>query len=232
MPFKRPYPKRSLVKYKKRFKKKGNPWMHLFKNITNRIYPYVRNCKVGTIYSDVSVITSGILNFRLSDLPGVADYGGLYDMYQLVMVDLNFLPIVTEANVTQVVTTAGPVGTEIPLFATCIDYDVFDTEPSPASMDEIRQYSRCQVRPSTKPIRWRFTPKLRGTVVKTFTSPSTYTYTNTTVGARWLDKADDATPYCGLKYCMQATGGSEPTQDSMYGYQIEAKYYIIFKNTR
>lgn len=209
-------------KKKKGKKKKGT--MTLFKGITSKIYPYKVRVSRGSIASLQSASALGSINFRLSDLDSVADFGGLYDMYKIVKLDVKFCPVGASRNIVQVVNTA-PAVVYTPMFYSAIDYDQFDTDAN-KTLAEIRQYGKSQATMSTRTCRWSFSPKLRGAVLKATSGP---TFAYTSVSNRWLDKADNDVPYCGIVYGMESSGGA---RDSVFQYDIECTYYMLFKGVR
>ncbi len=219
--------KKRGYKKKRVYKKKGK--MTMFKNIVNKVYPYKIRVKRIKIESAFATETQGTLNFRLSNLDSVADFGGLYDQYKIVKVQVKFIPIGADMIVLQPTTNSAPT-VQTPLLYSAIDYDQLDTQ-TPKTIEEIRQYQGCKAIKASRTTSWTITPKLRGAVVKSIDGGGVPTFAYTTVPNRWLDKADNGVPYCGIVFGLEKSG-TITAQNKNFAMTIEAVYWLQFKGVR
>lgn len=178
--------------------------------------------------------TSG-MEFKLSDLPGVADFTELYDRYKLTTVVLRFRIVnnpdaawklnnpSTESNVNGSTTYVNSTNWYPRLFY-CKDYD----DAAAESLGALRERSKTKMvvmRPN----------KYHKIVVKPAVTVQTYR-TSTTTGYspswnQWIDMAQNDVPFYGLKYVLDCSG-LDPVDTIPFKLEIEKQYFFTCKDVR
>lgn len=150
-------------------------------------------------------------NFSLSDLPSVADFTNLYDMYKINRVKVTFIPMQTQnVSLSSVNNAPGYVR-----FFSAIDYN---DDTAPTSVNQIREYETCKWTTIYKPHVRYLKPRIND-------SANNYTVP----GNPWISCASPNINYFGLKVAVEAIDSTVATTMEM---PVEVTYYISFKNVR
>lgn len=156
----------------------------------------------------------GAYNFQLNQVGGnVGPFVSLYDQYKIKKIVWTMYPKYNSSDITQ--TVAGTTGGELPMIATCIDYDDSNT---PANFGEVIQRQNAVIHRGGKPITRTFRPSVN--IVADAAAGGLMTKTSP-----WLDVSNINIPHYGLKLAVQ---GSSLDQN----YEIVVKYYLAFKQVR
>lgn len=153
-------------------------------------------------------------NFQLSQVGGnVGPFVGLYDQYKIRKIVYTLYPKFNTSDITQ--TVAGTTGGELPMVATCLDFDDSNT---PANFGEIIQRQNAKIHRAGRPITRVFTPSVN--IVADASTGGLMTKRSP-----WLDVSNINIPHYGLKLGIQ---GSSLDQN----YEVVVKYYLSFKQVR
>lgn len=153
-------------------------------------------------------------NFQLSQVGGnVGPFTALYDQYKIKKIVYTLYPKFNTSDITQ--TVAGTTGGELPMVATCIDYDDSNTPPN---FGDVIQRQNAIIHRASKPITRVFRPSVN--IVADATVGGLMTKTSP-----WLDVSNINIPHYGLKLAIQ---GSSLDQN----YEVVVKYYLAFKQVR
>lgn len=153
--------------------------------------------------------TSGAFIFRLSDVPDVADFTNLYDMYKINLVKWTLIP---RGNSSDVTTQGQSMGV-----FTALDYD---DNATPASLDTIMQYQNMKMTRSTQQHKRILRPLARNNIIGAGGTVNNGPYRG------WLDCGSTTTPHFGIKFWLQAL------PSGIQQYDIKLDYYLSFKNVR
>lgn len=204
---KRTYRRRTTRKstYRRRFKRS-----YRYNKRGQKLYLFKRFVRLREITVDNINPTYGAINFSLDDVPNYTEFSNLYDMYKINCVKITFLPQQTQSiSIGSINNAAGNARV-----FTAIDYN--DGNP-PSSIDELREYQSAKyttiLRPHKRVI---FKPKIQ--------TQDRYAVTP------WLNATDNpSADYFGLKYAIEPMSSSSTTS---MAFQVEAKYYMSFKNVK
>lgn len=153
-------------------------------------------------------------NFQLSQVGGnVGPFTALYDQYKIKKIVYTLYPKFNTSDITQ--TVAGTTGGELPMVATCIDYDDSNT---PLNFGDVIQRQNAIIHRASKPITRVFRPSVN--IVADAAVGGLMTKTSP-----WLDVTNINIPHYGLKLAIQ---GSSLDQN----YEVVVKYYLAFKQVR
>lgn len=177
---------------------------------SDRIHYVKRHSNWGTFTCSNTAFAGVGMNFALSQVPGFAELTAMYDQYKICGVKVIFLPPFTEKSTISVVDQPNCSAR----FLSVIDYSDFS---GPANMDELRQYETCKMTPiHEKHTRYIPGPK----------------YTNVGSGqivSDWVNTATPTTQWFGLKV---GTDAMNSTGILSFNYNVEAIYYLCFKNIK
>lgn len=148
-------------------------------------------------------------NFSLSDLPNYTEFTALYDMYKINCVKMVFIPQM-DTNVS-LSTVNNPYASS--RFFSVIDYN---DGTAPLTIDELREYHTC-----------KFTPILK-THKRVIYKPKILDSSSYSISP-WMSTASPSTNYYGLKVGVEAMSSFVTTS---FNYNIEAKFYMSFKNVK
>lgn len=147
--------------------------------------------------------------FALRDLPNYTEFTALYDMYKINAVKISFIPQMTQ-NVSLGAINNPEASTR---FFSVIDYN---DSAAPASVDELREYQSCKITPILRTHkRYIYKPKVLDSVLSS-RNP-------------WMATSNPSQPFFGLKVAVEPMFSSTTT---VMNYNIEAKFYMSFKNVK
>lgn len=167
-----------------------------------------------------STAVLGQISFCLADLSQVTTFSSMFDRYRIDKVKIRFAsrnPAASPFNV------ASPNNT-VPQMYVAVDRD---DSTAPASTAALTEYDNSLVVPGT----CSFDLDLIPSVVSTIANASS-TATSSVIrrsDEEWLDIAATTIPHFGVKFGITALAVS--TSSNWY-YDIEAWYYVSFKNVR
>lgn len=225
--------------------------MSLYRGLTNRIpsvYNYKQNVQLptaninfngfGAIGTLAGLETSRILptaaaatlgssatfalKFLLSDLTQAATFTALYDQYKITKVVIKLYPLFFYGQFgssAQAVTAVAPTTRVL----TLIDYD---DAAAPTNLAVMRDYQNCKewtINGATKPLTIPIVPHI---AVAAFGGGVFASYANES--KRWLDCGSATIEHYGLKIGIPQVQSA----GCITGFDIEAEYYISFKNVR
>lgn len=195
--------RKAFRRYKRRFYRKK------YTKNRQRIYRFTRFVDFGEFTIANNINTYVAYNFSLDDIPSVADYTTLFDMYKINAVKITFLPQMTSNISLGTVNNANASSR----FFSAIDYNDGN---APTSIDQVRQYANCKytsvIRPHT---RYIYKPKILDT--------SGFSI------APWLSTASSNANYFGIKIAVEPM---DSTSTVSMIYTVECKYYMSFKHVR
>lgn len=177
----------------------------------------------------------GALSFSLGDVPNVAEFQGLFDMYKITGVKLRFRPEYNTFQAPLPDETAGPnpvfqAGntTSIPQISMVVDYNDANV---PLAVSTLEQYTNCMRRMGNKPWSLFLRPKPRVPVLGALGTTLGNAYM-TMKRAPWLDTATSTgltVPHYGVKYWCDAAV-NPPT---IWGQiRVYAVYYLAMKRVK
>lgn len=181
---------------------------------------------VGSSSTTTQTYSTGSFDFRASDVPGISNYGSLFDMYRIIGVKLRFKYITSSISV--------PYNTDNPKNYTCQlmiwkDYDDVSTPTgTSAYWQEVEGSGRA--RTMRFPNRGNYLnvyvkPKATAPIVDS----SGTTTARMIIGGKWFDGSTALdTEYQGLKW-MARTPPSQ-TATLVHTFAVSATYYFQFKN--
>lgn len=184
---------------------------------SSQIYRYVRT----KYYQNaVSVGTGANLSnawaFRLSDMPGSADFTSLYDEYRIEKATIKFIPKFTQTNTVLGDPVANSLLTQ---FFTCIDYDDALALPVGTAIDDITQYQSCKMTRGNRVHTRYLVPKLELTAGGTSSAPKSL---------QWIDTDNASLIHNGVKYVAPILNGL-PANTLLF-WDVEVKLVIAFRN--
>jgi hypothetical protein len=158
------------------------------------------------------------LAFRLDDLGQASTFSALFDQYRIDKVMLRFT---TRNPAVMVFNTASPNG-GVPLGYFTMDRD---DATAPTSLDAVRQYDRSEGFTGTSSFDIIIEPRPTQAIY----ASGAFSGYNTVDVEPWIDVANADVPHYGLK---GAIGALTATTSSSWCWDIEAYYYVSFRNTR
>lgn len=150
--------------------------------------------------------------FRLSQLPGVADFTTLYDQYKITGVKVTFMYQISEAGTTG----AGVLPT--------ILYSSDDTDASPPSYFNLRQKQSAKQRILTanRPFSIFLRPKRAAALLN-----STFTTNSIINSAGYIDTASSTADHFGLKFSLNNLYGTTAVAAQL---EMKLTYYLACKH--
>lgn len=183
-------------------------------NLRGDVHYFRRMCYKSTLTPDISNVAKGGLSFLLGDVPNAGEFQNLFDQYRISGIKLQF-----SLNLDPAAQSASAA--VFPRMYYVVDQDSND---SPASSDELRQYGKCRyalIQPN-RTLNLFIRPK-----------PLTQIYDSTiTTGYRtdkngWVDLATPNVPHYGFRYVIEQFNNSIGMN-----IQVHATYYFAMKGTR
>lgn len=166
-----------------------------------------RTFVVGGISPQTNNPQSLAWSFKLSDMPGYAQYCNLYDTYKLAAVKLTFWPN-NQVNISNAIQ---------PRIVYAIDYDDSNTGQSEPTL---LSYANSRIRNLVgPPFSVYFKPRFARSTYQSTTS------TGYTPGRGYIDTNDASVPHYGFKAVI-------PAADSIYRTLIYATFYVKFRSPR
>lgn len=172
------------------------------------------------ILQNGSTAVLGQISFCLADLNQATTFSSLFDRYRIDKVKLRFSsrnPAASPFNV------ASPNNT-VPQFYVAVDRD---DSTAPASTAALTEYDNAIVVPGTCSFDIDLIPSVVSTIANASSTATSSVIRRSDV--EWLDIAATTIPHFGVKFGVTALAVS--TSSNWY-FDIEAWYYVSFKNTR
>lgn len=161
----------------------------------DKVYTFSRRYVIGNITPSATVDQAGAYNFTLSAFPDSAEFTSLFDMYRIVQLTVEFIPL-----------TQGPYNAPL---TSIIDYD---DSNAVANLNELLEYQSSMTSTSGATHVRTFTPH-----VSTAVYGGAFTNFATAPNRLWIDAASSNTQYYGLKYYLPAlTGGTTTAVYTVY----------------
>jgi len=157
----------------------------------------------GTITPSLSLDVIGGLSFHLDQLANSAAFVQIFDVYRIIEVQVNFVPI-------------NPSASQNPLY-TVIDYD----DATSITINAMTQYETLQITAGPHMTTRTFTPR---TIINAVAPGGAFSMK----AFQWLDVATPTTPYYGLKYGIPALSSGSATPV----YQVSFRLVVQFRHTR
>jgi len=170
-----------------------------------------------TIQATVNATTPFAMAFSLQDLNQVASLTALFDQYRFDKVELKLIPQSTSINV---MNTASPNDTP-PKILAVLD---FDDSIAPASLAAVQEYDNVQIVTYGEGLMITLLPSYTPAV---FAAGAFSGYAVQRAG--WLDCANQAVAHYGIKGIVTAL---QALSTSGVYWDVAAKYYVSFRNTR
>lgn len=191
---------------------------------TAGVFPYADPYIISST-TNVNGYTSGSFTFNIEHVPGVSEFGNLFDQYKISGVSLSIrhlsgTELATETN------TAG--GTTQCAFMVWTDLDDNDIPtPNSTQWKAVAETGRTKLRyfPGGKNVMKIFVrPKLA-----LIAQDSTGTYDVKVLANNWVDgNVDEPARYYGVKWMIQ----SNPSIGITHRFRVNATYYLQFKGRR
>lgn len=227
MPPKRKYGQPSRSNLNKRFKQAFMPYYYKSNykqvrrsaartNLKNQIHYFRRKTNLGSIVSTgLNTPTLTSFFFRLSDLPNVGEFTGLFDQFMITYVKLYF-------KLQQDPSAQTAANSFYPTLTYCPDYD--DSDP-PGSIQELREHGRTKQVILT-PDKFTIVTVKPSVLGEMFRSSG-----NVTLAPKWRQWVDCAHPdtrHYGLKYALDNSFNINPN----YSIEVTAEYWFSCKECR
>jgi hypothetical protein len=158
------------------------------------------------------------IGFRLDDLGQASTFSALFDQYKIDKVHLRFT---TRNPAVAVFNVASPNG-GVPLGYCTADRD---DATAPTSIDQVRQYDLCKGFTGTS----SFDIEMEVRPTQALYAAGAFSGYNTMDVEPWIDVANTDVPHYGVKL---AIGALTATVTSSWCWDIEAHYYVSFRNPR
>ena len=149
----------------------------------------------------------------LGQVPGVADFTGLYDQYKILAMKLTLIP---RGNQSDIGTASGTVAQSVGVFSV-IDYD---DNTNLTSISQACQYQNMKMTRSHQLHTRYFKPRILTSV------QSNVSNLNSVNTRGWLDINDTQVNHYGIKYALQISPNSSQSFD------LKVDYYLAFKSVR
>lgn len=196
------------------------------KKLRRQVHVFKRTAYLGT--STATISTGGIATpiatahtFSLAQLPGVADFTGLFDQYKITGAKISYTPAASEGILTPQASASAALGYS--RVHSVIDYD---DSTAPASEDQLLEYGSHK---STAPFQThtRFLkPKILQEIYRSGISTS-----YAPKGNVYLDMSTTDVPHYGLKVWVSAPNTFFGTANTI-SYKVYLTLYFTCKNTR
>lgn len=212
MPIKRSYRRRPRTQRKKAYKKRYISQRRVA--LTRQVHWFKRRAAATPIVGNGVTNNQFIgLNFTLSSVINAGEFSALFDQYKITGISLKFYLTRNTAN-------ASVVNGAIPRLYIITDYD---TSTSPASFDELREYSNCKIWNfgSSKPFTYFFRPKILNEVYRTAVSTGT-----APVRPPWVSTSHLDLQHFGIRL------GLENILDPDIAIVVEPTFYFGCKNVK
>lgn len=218
MPPKRVYRRRP----RKTFRKRRSRKMVMYRRPQTKIYSFKRSVDLLNWNIDaVSAVQYKAYGFALSDLPTVTDFTALFDQFRILAVKITFYP---QFNQFQYDGTASGTKFGASELYSVIDYD---DSATPASLDELNQFSTLKRRYFNRPYSRYFKPQIvcKGLLNSAGTNDGYFLAGR----KRWLDMATPNVLYQGLKVAFASLNTNALVAQTI---RVQCTYYFQCKNVR
>lgn len=156
--------------------------------------------------------------FNLSDIAQYSSFSNLFDQYRIDKVVLRFYTRNTAISVFNV----SGANAGVPMGYVTLD---LDDSSAPTSVDQLRQYDKCVSFTGATSFDITLTPRPTAAL---FAGGAFSGYSTPDVEP-WIDVANTAVSHYGIK---MAIGALTATTTSAWVWDIEAHYWLSFRNTR
>jgi hypothetical protein len=173
----------------------------------NKIHTFSQSSQLGTISTSATLVSAGALAFSLSESALASSFTLIYDCWRIIQVTVRFVP-----------QTAMPTTGAYPPLLTVLDYDDGTTLGSSAVA---RAYDNLIETPYGNYVERTLTPR---TAVATYGGSTFSSYSQS---AQWVDAANPATPWYGVKWVIDATANASPA-----AWALDAEIIYQFRNVR
>lgn len=184
------------------------PIFPLSSSFDNQVFNVIKTVGLGTITSSTVAEVKTNYSFKFSDINDNASLASVFDQYRIKMVEILFIPRVTE-NAT--------ASANFGLFAVAPDYD--DTA-NVSTFAALLDYSTCTTSSGANPQRRVIRPH---TALAAYGSGAFSSYANMT--DTWIDAANTSVEHYGMKTTWTATSVATSID-------VIAKYHVQLKNVR
>lgn len=180
--------------------------MRLSGSLSRNVHAYSRHMAPKTIDGQIAagfavLDGKGATTFKFNELINYTEFTSLYDQYKITYVKIKmFYRFTSSEDVRGVTAPAGGVSQntapQLPRLFYYVDYD---DDTSPATVNEIRENSKCVIRQFQmgKPITIRIRPRTAGLIFNGLTSAYD-------IGRRsWINCAYPDVPHYGLKWAVE-----------------------------
>lgn len=165
--------------------------------------------------ASTNVAVSGILAFRLADLPDASDFVDLFQYYRINYVTVDFIPggvmSVTQQPGTGTMTFA-------PIMYHAIDVSGAITAPT---RTDIQSFTSCRSNTAAHRFKRGLRPRPAAPLYNTAVTTA---YGLPTSSKQWISSSFPAVPHYGLIYYMESTTLGAP----FFAYTPQCKFYIQF----
>lgn len=182
----------------------------------NTAYRIHRVASIDAFTSGAATETLKAYSFNLSQVPGYADFQGLFDSYKIDKVTITLQPY--KSN--EYDATTGVYTANTPRIYHAIDYD---DDSAVAAVSDMQQYNNVKHTLAKYTIKRSFVPKISQTVYRTAITSAYMTPTKSIK----LDMAYVDVPHYGFKLGMTASGNA-----GAFGYEVLCDFYISFYGIR
>jgi hypothetical protein len=173
-----------------------------------KVFTIIQNANLGTISTSATVVSSGALQFALSESPIATSLSGVFDTYRLEQVTLRFVP--------QILSFAA--GSFYPPLLTVLDYD---DGTSLLATSVARAYDTVCETTFGRYVERTLRPKVATAIY------SGSAFTAFAQASNWVDCANATAPWYGVKWIVDSG-----TNALTAAYSIEAEFIYQFKNVR
>lgn len=191
------------------------PWKSAIRTGSNVVHTFRQTLIDADINSSNALARSGAYAVNVQQFDNFAAWTQLYDQYRILKVIYRFMPIASQND------NAYPDVFTVPQFYTAIDYDDNST---PASLNEILQYSTLKITPGSKTHIRIFTPAVASAVYQGVASTG-YSIKK----FQWINVANSTVPHYGLKYYLPPHSGGAA---SIVKFNVFITIVVQFKAVR
>lgn len=166
----------------------------------------------------VNVDSYSNFTFKLSDVPGYAEFVNMFDQFCITKVKMTFMPRFSGNPVTGSGIGVGYGTAALASIWTCVDYD----GNSPTSLSTFLERSDLEQHRHDKEFSMTFQPRPNNEIYRTSVTTA---YSVMPRGYNWIDTKDAVTPHYGIMYYCQA-----PTSNGLcVAYDTTIEYWMGFR---
>lgn len=158
-------------------------------------------------------------SFILADLDDVGSYSAVYDSYRIIGVSIRITPRQNNTHIDEV-----PKAPMTGIFV--VDYD---DDTTPTTLASMRAYGTAKYLPLNQPFKFFVRPRTTGALW----AGGAFSGYSVNRGGRtgpWIDMANTAVKYYGIKLASPVVSGSFP--DNNFCVDINYTYYVQFRGQR